>query len=37
MRTAGATLLSEIEDGPFERLYRVEDHEGQRWMFAQSS
>jgi len=34
---AGATLLSEIEDGPDGRLYRVEDHEGHRWMFAQSS
>jgi uncharacterized glyoxalase superfamily protein PhnB len=36
-REAGATLLSEIEDGPDGRLYRVEDHEGHRWMFAQSS
>ena len=35
-REAGATLLSEIEDGPFERLYRVEDPEGHRWMFAQA-
>jgi uncharacterized glyoxalase superfamily protein PhnB len=35
-RAAGATLLSAIEDGPGGRLYRVEDHEGHRWMFAQS-
>jgi PhnB protein len=34
---AGATLLSEIENGHGERLYRVEDHAGHRWMFAQSS
>jgi PhnB protein len=33
---AGATLLSEIEDGPDGRLYRVEDPEGHRWMFAQA-
>jgi uncharacterized glyoxalase superfamily protein PhnB len=35
-RAAGATLLSEIEDGPDGRLYRVEDPEGHRWMFAQA-
>ena len=35
-REAGATLLSAIEDGPFERRYRAEDPEGHRWMFAQS-
>jgi PhnB protein len=35
-REAGATLLSAIEDGPFERLYRAEDPEGHRWMFVQS-
>jgi len=35
-RAAGATLLSEIEDGPNGRLYRVEDPEGHRWMFAQA-
>ena len=35
--TAGATLLSEIEDGPVGRLYRVEDPEGHRWMFAQAA
>ena len=33
-REAGATLLSEIEQGPDGRLYRVEDPEGHRWMFA---
>jgi PhnB protein len=36
-REAGATLLSEIEDGPFDRLYRAEDPEGHRWMFAQTA
>jgi PhnB protein len=35
-REAGATLLSEIEDGPDGRLYRVEDPEGHRWMFTQA-
>ena len=35
-RTAGATLLGEIEEGPDGRLYRVEDPEGHRWMFAQA-
>ena len=35
-REAGATLLGEIEDGPAGRLYRVEDPEGHRWMFAQA-
>jgi uncharacterized glyoxalase superfamily protein PhnB len=34
-RSAGATMLGEIEDGPVGRLYRVEDPEGHRWMFAQ--
>jgi uncharacterized glyoxalase superfamily protein PhnB len=35
-REAGATLLSEPEDQPYgERVYRVEDPEGHRWMFAQ--
>jgi uncharacterized glyoxalase superfamily protein PhnB len=34
-RAEGATLLSEIEDGPGRRLYRVEDLDGHRWMFAQ--
>ncbi len=33
---AGARLLSELVDAPFgDRLYRVEDHEGHRWMFAE--
>ncbi len=33
---AGATLLSEIEEGPEgSLLYRVEDLEGHRWMFMQ--
>jgi uncharacterized glyoxalase superfamily protein PhnB len=35
-REGGATLLSEIEDGPVGRLYRAEDPEGHRWMFAQA-
>ena len=34
---AGATLLSEIEEGPDGRLYRAEDIEGHRWMFVASS
>lgn len=34
-RAAGARLLSEPADGGHgDRLYRVEDLEGQRWMFA---
>ena len=28
-------MLSEIEENPFGRLYRVEDVEGHRWMFIQ--
>lgn len=32
---SGATILSEIEDGPPARRYRVEDIEGHRWMFMQ--
>jgi uncharacterized glyoxalase superfamily protein PhnB len=35
-RAVGATMLSEIEDNPFGRLYRVEDLEGHRWMFMES-
>jgi uncharacterized glyoxalase superfamily protein PhnB len=31
----GATMLSDIEENPFGRLYRVEDVEGHRWMFVQ--
>ena len=35
-REAGARILSEPEDQPYgERVYRVEDLEGHRWMFAQ--
>ena len=33
-RAAGARLLSEPEDSPHGRLYRVEDIEGHRWMFS---
>jgi uncharacterized glyoxalase superfamily protein PhnB len=32
----GATILSEPEDAPFGRLYRVEDPEGHRWMFIEA-
>jgi uncharacterized glyoxalase superfamily protein PhnB len=35
-RAAGARILSEPQDEPYgERIYRVEDLEGHRWMFAQ--
>lgn len=34
-KRAGATILSEPEDAPYGRLYRVEDVEGHRWMFLQ--
>jgi uncharacterized glyoxalase superfamily protein PhnB len=34
-RAAGATILSEPEDAPYGRIYRAEDLEGHRWMFAQ--
>jgi uncharacterized glyoxalase superfamily protein PhnB len=34
-KSAGAVLLSEIEDSGPGRLYRVEDLEGHRWMFLQ--
>jgi PhnB protein len=34
-RAAGATFLSEIEDGPPGRRYRAEDLEGHRWFFFQ--
>jgi uncharacterized glyoxalase superfamily protein PhnB len=34
-RSAGATILSEIEDESYGRLYRAEDHEGHRWMFVE--
>ena len=34
-RQAGARILSEPEDGPPARRYRVEDLEGHRWMFME--
>ena len=34
-RAAGATILSEPEEGHGQRLYRAEDLDGHRWMFAQ--
>jgi uncharacterized glyoxalase superfamily protein PhnB len=34
-KAAGALILSEPEDEPYGRLYRVEDLEGHRWMFMQ--
>jgi PhnB protein len=34
-RSAGATILSGIEDGGAGRQYRAADLEGHRWMFAQ--
>jgi uncharacterized glyoxalase superfamily protein PhnB len=34
-KQAGARILSEPEDQPYGRLYRVEDLEGHRWMFQQ--
>ena len=33
-RAAGATVLTEPEETPHGRLYRVEDPEGHRWMFS---
>ena len=36
-KSAGATLLSDLEDQPYGRLYRAEDPEGHRWMFLQPS
>jgi uncharacterized glyoxalase superfamily protein PhnB len=35
-RGAGATILTEVEDTPVGRHYRVEDLEGHRWMFTES-
>ena len=35
-KAAGARILSEPEDTPDGRHYRVEDLEGHRWMFEQS-
>lgn len=32
---AGARILSGIEQAPYGRYYRAEDHEGHRWMFLQ--
>ena len=34
-KAAGATLLSEIEEGPPGRRYRAEDLEGHRWFFLE--
>jgi uncharacterized glyoxalase superfamily protein PhnB len=34
-KRAGATILSELEDGYPGRRYRAEDLEGHRWMFLQ--
>jgi uncharacterized glyoxalase superfamily protein PhnB len=34
-KQAGARILSDPEDQPYGRTYRVEDLEGQRWMFQQ--
>ncbi len=34
-KTSGATILSEIEDGPPGRRYRAEDPEGHRWFFLE--
>lgn len=36
-RRAGARVLSEPEDTPYGRHYRVEDLEGHRWMFMERS
>jgi PhnB protein len=33
-RSAGAVILTEPEDAPYGRHYRVEDVEGHRWMFV---
>ena len=34
-KAAGARILSEPEEGPPGRRYRVEDLEGHRWMFME--
>jgi len=34
-KAAGATMLSDLLDQPYGRLYRAEDLEGHRWMFLQ--
>ena len=36
-REAGATILSDVEEGPPGRRYRAEDLEGHRWMFMEPS
>lgn len=35
-RSAGATILTEPEDSPHGRHYRVADLEGHRWMFSEA-
>ena len=34
-KAAGATILSDIQEGPAARRYRAEDLEGHRWFFMQ--
>ncbi len=34
-KASGASILSEIEDGPPGRRYRAEDPEGHRWFFLE--
>jgi PhnB protein len=36
-KAAGASILRELEDQPFGRLYSAADLEGHRWMFMQPS
>ena len=36
-KAAGATIIRELEDLPFGRLYSAADLEGHRWMFMQPS
>ncbi len=36
-KAAGASILRELEDLPFGRLYSAADLEGHRWMFMQPS
>jgi PhnB protein len=36
-RAEGATILRELEDQPFGRLYTAADPEGHRWMFMQEA
>jgi len=35
-KAAGATMLSDLEEAPYGRLFRAEDVEGHRWMFLQA-